>query len=636
MAIDERRELEDSIPDPRSGGAAAPDAPFDELAYVQSAIREPKSLRSLPRLALSAVALARHASPRLFYLNASLLLANAAVMALQVFLAKLAIQGIVTQSGGGNLGVALPPLVGLVAITAVSGLATSAQQQFQRLLGEKVQLRTWEQILDVTTAVRLETFEGPEFFDDLQRVKANALLRPLTLSQGLVQLVGGVLGMLGLSVALVVIQPVLLPVLLAGGLPLWFLSRRTGGIEFTFRVNQTPQLRLREYLTDLLCGRNEAKEIRAFGLGPLLRRRWEENYREYLDDYKEHTRRRIRLAGLGALVNTLATSVALGVVVWLVVRNRLTLSSAGAGIIAVRLLSGQIQQLFYGVGELFESALFLRDFESFRGRTPVAPASAKVRPPPRVEPFTELRLEGVSFRYPNSEQLAVREVSLTIRAGEVIALVGENGSGKTTLAKLLCQVFEPTAGLMLWDGVDSRELDPEALRRNVGVIFQDFVRYQLSARENVGFGQADAVHDVAAIVKAARRAGADEFISALPDGYDTTLGKEYRGGHDLSLGQWQRIALARAFFRDAGFLVLDEPTASLDARSEYQLFEHVRALAAGRSQLLISHRFSTVKSADRIYVLHHGELVEQGSHEELMRLGMRYAELFDLQARAYR
>jgi ATP-binding cassette, subfamily B, bacterial len=225
---------------------------------------------------------------------------------------------------------------------------------------------------------------------------------------------------------------------------------------------------------------------------------------------------------------------------------------------------------------------------------------------------------------------------MRIGAGDVIALVGENGSGKTTLAKLLGSLFTPTEGRILWDGVDLRTLDRDEVRRQIGIIFQDFVRYQLTARENIGLGRAEAVDDAEAVAAAARQAGADAFLERLPAGYETILGKEFTGGYDLSLGQWQRIALARAFFREAELLVLDEPTASLDARSENELFEYVQALAQGRSVLLISHRFSTVRSADRIYVLHDGQIVEEGSHEELVAQAGRYAELFELQASAYR
>jgi ATP-binding cassette, subfamily B, bacterial len=241
----------------------------------------------------------------------------------------------------------------------------------------------------------------------------------------------------------------------------------------------------------------------------------------------------------------------------------------------------------------------------------------------------------VSFTYPESDRAAVDRVSLEIRKGEIVALVGENGSGKTTLAKMLAGLYRPEKGRIRWDEVDLAEVDADELRRSVAVIFQDFERYLLPARENVGLGRKERIEDLEAIVEAAGRADANEFLAGLPEGYETMLGREFSGGFDLSIGQWQRVALARAFFRDAPFVILDEPTASLDARAESNLFDRMRELLHGRSVVLISHRFSSVRSADRIYVLHEGRVVEEGSHAELMERDGLYAELFTLQARAY-
>jgi ATP-binding cassette subfamily B protein len=250
--------------------------------------------------------------------------------------------------------------------------------------------------------------------------------------------------------------------------------------------------------------------------------------------------------------------------------------------------------------------------------------------------FHRIDVESVSFAYPGSERLALKDVSLSIEAGQVVALVGENGSGKTTLAKLLSRLYRPTQGRILWDGQDIAAMDPTALRDQIAVIFQDFLHYEFPARANVAMGRVSRSDDLAAVIAAARRAGAHDFIEALPEGYDTLLSRQFHDeGKELSVGQWQLIALARAFFRDAQLLVLDEPTAALDARAEHALFERIRDLAQGRSVLLISHRFSSVRDADRIFVLRHGELIEQGDHAELMRLGGLYAELFDLQASAY-
>jgi ATP-binding cassette, subfamily B, bacterial len=634
MTTSEQAPLEDQLAE-QAAGAGPIETAFDPLAYLQSAVAERKSLRGFVGLTARSLRMAKRASPRVFWLNLSLSVAAAGLLLVQVLLGKLILDELLTRDHSPSVETILPLVIALAATTALSGLAASSQQLLQRLLGEEVQRLTWAGIIRVTTSVPLETFEDPDFFDALQRVKTNAVLRPLTLSQGLVQVVSGLLGVLGLTLALVVIQPLLVAVLLVGSLPLWLISRSTGRVEFRFRVGQTTQLRLNEYLINTLSGRDESKEIRAFELSSVLQRRWLQNYAGYLADYRAHIRRRLRLGGLNALVTTVVTSASLGVLVWLIVSHRIGVAAGGAALLAVRLLGGNLQQTFFGIGELFESALFLRDYDEFLAREPRS-SSGRPDPRPPVPSFAELSLSKVGFRYPGAESWALREVTLTLHAGETIALVGENGSGKTTLAKLLGQLYAPTTGEILWDGVDTSTLNAAAMRGHIGVIFQDFVRYQLSARENIGFGRADKMDDLAAVRFAAEQAGADRFLQELPAGYDTGLGKQYQGGLDLSGGQWQRVALARAFFRDANLLVLDEPTASMDARAEHQLFQQVRRLEAGRTLVLISHRFSTVRDADRIYVMDQGRILEEGSHNELMQLGGRYAELFELQASAYR
>ncbi len=352
-----------------------------------------------------------------------------------------------------------------MAATAIGSLAMSSQAQLQRLLGEYVQRRTWGSILDVSTSVGLESFEDPDFFDDLQRARTNAIIQPLTLAQGLVELVGGLFGVVGLSIAVVVIDPVLLPLILIGGLPLFLISRRQGHIEFAFNVTQTPALRVRHYMTEVLTGRNEAKEVRAFGLGGFLRGRWASLYDTYIEDFRVHVRRRLLLAALGSLVTIVVTSVTFGLLVYLVLDDRISLASAGAAFIAIRLLATQIGELFNGVSGLFESSLFLRDLDRFlERRPPPEPDDAAVGSPDAVRPFSALRAEGLRFRYPGGQHDVLKGIDLTINAGEVVALVGENGSGKTTLAKLLGQLYEATGGRILWDGRDTRELPRTALR----------------------------------------------------------------------------------------------------------------------------------------------------------------------------
>lgn len=621
----------------QGGGDADTTRPFDRQAYYLSSRAAPRSVRRLPRIAASALRLARDASPRLFYLSTAAQISVAVLLAVQVILGKLALEAILQAAQtGGTVTDALPALIGLISAGALQSFAGVLQTQLQRLLGEQVQQSTLGSIIDVTTAVDLETFESPEFFDDLQRVQTNAVLQPLTLSQGLITTFGGILGAAGLMGVLVFIEPLVLPILLASALPLWLITRATGRMEFRFNVDQTPGMRLRLYLLQTLTGREEAKELRAFGIGQFLRDRWERSYLEFVEALRGHVRRRLILASIGVLVTVAVTTGAFALLISFVLSDRLGLADAGAAVLAIRLLGSRIDMIFKGIGGLFESSLFLSDLHRFLERTPVRRTPVSPEPQEDQDEFAELRVEDVHFSYPHSDQEALKGVSLHIAAGEVVALVGENGSGKTTLAKLVGALFTPTTGRVLWDSVDGATLDPRDVRGNVGVIFQDFVRYQLSVRENIGLGRPEALGDHERLLESSRQAGAHGVVQTLPDGYDTSLGKEFSGGYDLSLGQWQRIALARAFFRRAQLLVLDEPTASLDARSEHELFEHVRALAKGRSVLLISHRFSSVRSADRIYVLHTGEIVEQGTHDELVALGGRYAELFQLQAAAYR
>jgi ATP-binding cassette subfamily B protein len=301
--------------------------------------------------------------------------------------------------------------------------------------------------------------------------------------------------------------------------------------------------------------------------------------------------------------------------------------------VALQQLGGRVRSLDTSAGGLQQSSLFLHDVMSFLA-IPVAPPEDSVAPP-KPDPFSGLVVDGLGFTYPGTDRPVLEDVSLEIGAGEIVALVGDNGSGKTTLAKLLCGLYTPTAGRVLWDGEDVADHDPRAVRRRVAAVFQDFARYELTGHDNIGLGDIDRFDDVDAVRAAARVAGADERLSSLSQGYATRLSRAYEGGEELSIGEWQRVALARAFFRDAPFLVLDEPTASLDARSERDLFVAMRSLQQGRAVLLISHRFSSVRSADRIYVLDHGRLIESGSHDELMLQEGRYAELFTLQAAAY-
>jgi ATP-binding cassette, subfamily B, bacterial len=395
----------------------------------------------------------------------------------------------------------------------------------------------------------------------------------------------------------------------------------------------TPGDRQRDYIQHILMGRNAAKEVRAFNLASFLRGRYDRLYDERIEELRKLARRRTGRSLIGSLTSSGVTVGTIGMLSWLYVSGRMGLAAAGAAVFGLYQLASRLRNLHFSATSLYEATLFIRDYSSFLTLEPEVEAAEGSRPAP--ESFDTLSVEDVSFTYPESDRPAVDRVTLEIRKGEVVAFVGENGSGKTTLAKLLAGLYRPERGRIRWDDVNLAEVDADELRRSVAVIFQDFERYLLPARENVGLGRKERIEDLAAVIEAATRADAHEFLDSLPEGYETMLGREFSGGYDLSIGQWQRVALARAFFRDAPFVILDEPTASLDARAESNLFARMRELLHGRSVVLISHRFSSVRSADRIYVMHDGRVVEQGSHDELMALDGLYAELFTLQARAY-
>jgi ATP-binding cassette subfamily B protein len=395
----------------------------------------------------------------------------------------------------------------------------------------------------------------------------------------------------------------------------------------------TPRDRERDYLMGLLTARDVAKEVRAFDLADYLRSRYDRLFAERIAELRRVARQQLWVYVAANLAAGAILAATLLLLAWLTVRGSVSLSGAGVAVAAVAIAGERLTVAGYSMGALGEASLYIQDYLAFVGMLPELQRQQPVAS--GASSFRRIDVEDVSFTYPAGEEPALRGVSMTIESGEIVALVGENGSGKTTLAKLLAGLYPPDSGVIRWDGVDIATVDRADLSRSIAPIFQDFVRFHLAARDNIGLGRVDRVDDLDGITEAARYADADGFIAALPAGYETRLGPEFVGGTDLSVGQWQRIALARAFFRGAPFVILDEPTASLDARAEHDLFERIRGLLAGRTVLLISHRFSSVRSADRIYVLDGGRVVESGTHDELMAQSGLYAELFSLQAAAY-
>jgi ATP-binding cassette, subfamily B, bacterial len=549
-----------------------------------------------------------------------------AVAALGVVAAgKLTFDALLTP---GHAAVGLTPaLLALALATAVSGSIGPLQTQQHRILGERVSQRVWDRLLDTTARADLVTYESTGFATALERVRRHALTRPFAVTAALLGMTGSLLGVTAMSVVLVAVEPLLLPLLVAAGLPAVLLARWASRTEYAFAHRLTAMFRRRHYLQELLTQRPYAAEVRAFDATGPLRARHDALNADVNVALRRQVRRRQLIAALTTLGVAAALTGALLAIVHLVLTGRIGLAEAGAAAIAVRLLSGQLGTLFGAIGGLLESAPFLADLERFVASGPPP------RPTGRKHALTHgVALRGARFAYPGQERAAVDGVDVEIRAGEVVAVVGENGSGKTTLAKLVAGLYDPDAGTREWDGED---VPPQDVRASVTVIFQDFVRYQLTVRDNIAISDSrdDRHGDVEA---AARQAGVAKVAAALPDGLDTMLGRDLDEGVDLSGGQWQRVALARALYRDTPLIVLDEPAAALDPRAEHELFTNVRATLGGRAALLISHRFSSTRMADRIYVMDAGRVVECGTHDELMAAAGQYAELYRLQSAAYR
>lgn len=477
-------------------------------------------------------------------------------------------------------------------------------------------------------------FENPDFFDKMQRARRQTM--------GRVGLMSGTMGMAQQAITVVTLlgtfafyEPWLLLILVVSILPSFLGETAYAGITYSFMFQWTAQRRELDYYRWVASERDPAKEIKLFGLADYFI----DQYAELADDYVQENRRVANhRAATGSVLTGLSTIAyygAVGVIVFRAVMGVFTLGEfvflQGSFQRSRSLISG----LLIGISRMYEQGLQLKDLFDYLDVKPeiVNVAEPKPMPHPVREGFV---FEDVGFQYPDAEGWAVRHASFEVGPGERIALVGENGAGKTTLVKLLTRLYEPTEGRILLDGVDLREYDIAELRQAVGVIFQDFFRYDLKARDNIAVGKIDARLDHDRVVDSAEKSLAARVIDRLDDKYDQLLGRRFDGGADLSGGEWQKVALGRAYMRDAELLVLDEPTAALDARAEHEVFERFSELTAGKMAVLISHRFSTVRMADRILVLDEGRVIEDGSHHALLELGGRYAELFNLQAEGYR
>lgn len=612
-----------------SDGDPTPLDPIELRLQAKAGRRSAGRLRSLIR---KSTRLMWQAGPKKSIALTCIQFVNAALLAAQVVVVEQLVSIVVDLSAGATMRDLLLPLVAFAVLTALTTVIGSVQTQIGRLLAESVARLMWRTVAGVATTVTLRHFEAPDFYDLLQRVQSNAT-RPFQVTQAVLRILGGVTATLGVGAVLFAIHPILVPLLAFGGLPLILTNRAESKLEFRFAVEQTTNQRERAYLTFLLTGRIEAKEIRAYDLGGQFADKLDHKHGDYITAMNAHVRRRLRLNLLGNMLSAILLGCTMIIVAWFIADGQIDVSQASAAIVAIRMLQSQLQTLLGGVQTIFESGLFLDDVDLFLQIGDEAEDDERGSQPPSG--FDTISVDDLGFRYPGSSQQALRGVSIQIRAGSLVALVGENGSGKTTLAKILAGLYDCDEGAVLWDGVDTRQFSRRALRSRVAVIFQDFARYAFTARENIAAGDGTRPLDDDRVLAAARSSGADGFISKLPRRYDTILSRLFRGGRDLSGGQWQRVAIARAYYRNAPLVILDEPTASLDARAEHNLFASLRAVLKGRTGVFVSHRFSTVRSADLIVVLDAGRIIESGSHDELIERGGRYAELFRLQAAAY-
>ncbi|MTD58328.1 ABC transporter ATP-binding protein [Amycolatopsis pithecellobii] len=554
---------------------------------------------------------------------------------LTAYLAKLLLDAVVAAvQGHGTTGRIVEIAAFQLGVFTATALSTALTNVAQQLLQERMTLTIRHQVMSHAAKLDLAFFEGSESYDLLRQASQEAPSRPVSMLTSALSLVRTGITFASMVALLVAVSPLLAVIALLAPIPAFISQSKYGARAFMLALYVSPIRRRMDYLSSLVTTDTYAKETKLFGLGTYLTdrfRRLGQTY--YARERKLTTTRNL----VGTAWSFLSTAAGSGIALYIAleaVHGRLTIGDLALYTSAATAVQASVQGLFTGFSGMYENNLYLDTLYQFLGTRPRITRPTHPRPlPEKVRGHVEF--QDVSFSYPGADEPALDSVSFEIRPGETVAVVGRNGAGKSTLIKLLCRLYDPTSGRILLDGVDIREFDPDELRMRISAMFQDYVTYQGTAAENIGLGQLSALDDRERIVDSARRAGAAERIERLPKGYDSPLGRWFDQGVSLSGGEWQKVALARAFMRDAPLLILDEPTSALDAQAEHELFARLRALASGRTTLYISHRFSTVRQAEQILLLDHGKLAEHGTHEQLMRLGGAYADLFTLQAAAY-
>ncbi len=526
-------------------------------------------------------------------------------------------------------------MVGLEAAIAITtGILLRLIDYFDSLISDRYTHYVSIRVMRQAAQLDLTTYENPEFYDRLERARVQATDR-LAMIQAMGRLFQQVVTTIIFTAVLLRYSPLLVLLLLVGVLPSFLGETHFAFLGYAKNFRQTPAKRLMDYLRQVGGSKEAAKELKLFNLSEYLTERFSKLSKEIYDENVALSSRKVFWGGLLSIIGTGGYYGSYAFVIWRAIHGAYDIGTFYFITNSIMQASSYLQQVFSTASGIADQALFLTDLIAFFDMKPTVRSKPNALPAPRpIKRGFEFR--NVSFAYPGTERRILKNFNFTLSPGERIALIGENGQGKTTVVKLITRLYDPTEGQILLDGVDLREYSLDDLHQEMGVIFQDFMRYEMTARENIAVGRVEIPHTEDEIITAAEKSLAAEVVKKLNGGYDQMLGRRFETGVDLSGGEWQRIALARAYLRDAQLLILDEPTAALDAKSELEVFERFAELTTGKMALLISHRFSTVRMADRIVVLAGGQLVEEGDHKQLMALNGRYAEMFEMQAASYR